>query len=149
MNTYRSKGAAQYQSTKTTTDVESASPHRLVQMLMAGAVEKLELAKQYMKSGQIAAKCDHIAWAMNIITGLQMGLDTERGGEIAANLDNLYDYMERRLVEANASNDAAILDEVLGLLGEIKGAWDAMPENVRQMGRSDIDATAPLVAAGA
>jgi flagellar protein FliS len=64
---------------------------------------------------------------MNIIQGLRTSLDAEKGGDIAANLDSLYEYMGRRLLEANMNNDTAILDEVNTLLSEIKLGWDGIP----------------------
>lgn len=135
------KGASQYKQVGAQTSVESATPHRLIQMLLEGALEKINLARGYMQRGETAMKGTHISWAISIIDGLRMSLDKEAGGEIAANLDALYDYMGRRLVEANLHNDEAILNEVSGLLIEIKSAWDAIPEVLsRQSG-----ATAPVV----
>lgn len=122
------KGASQYKQVGAQTGVESATPHRLIQMLLEGALEKINLAKGYMQRGDTALKGTHISWAISIIDGLRMSLDKEAGGEIAANLDALYDYMGRRLVEANLHNDEKILVEVAGLLLEIKSAWDAIPE---------------------
>ena len=121
----------QYKQVGTQSGVASASPHRLIQMLMEGALEKINLAKGYMQRGEIALKGSHISWAISIIDGLRMSLDIEAGGEIAQNLDDLYDYMGRRLVEANLDNDEAMLDEVAGLLLEIKSAWDTVPELVQ------------------
>jgi len=68
-----------------------------------------------------------ITWGMNIIQGLRTSLDAQKGGEVAANLDALYEYMGRRLLEANVSNDVAILDEVSSLLMEVKAGWDNIP----------------------
>jgi len=118
----------QYKQVGTQSGVASASPHRLIQMLMEGALEKINLAKGYMQRGEISLKGSHISWAISIIDGLRMSLDKEAGGEIAQNLDDLYDYMGRRLAEANLDNNEAMLDEVAGLIIEIKSAWDAVPE---------------------
>ena len=107
--------------------VEAASPHRLVQMLMEGALQKMLAARLAMEQGKTQAKGESISWAISIIDGLRDGLDIEKGGDIAANLDNLYEYMGRRLLEANLRTDMAMLDEVIGLLREIKAAWDAVP----------------------
>jgi flagellar protein FliS len=107
--------------------IESASPHRLIQMLFEGALEKIELARLFIEQDQIAKKAEHITWAMNIIDGLRLSLDKEVGGDIAENLEQLYDYMNRRLLEANLHSDPAILDEVSSLIKEIKSGWDAIP----------------------
>ncbi|HEC17349.1 MAG TPA: flagellar export chaperone FliS [Sedimenticola sp.] len=121
----------QYQSVGVKTGIEGATPHRLVQMLMAGALDKIATAKGAMSRGEVELKGAQINWASSIIGGLRGALDMEAGGEISRNLDDLYDYMIRRLMEAHLKNDPDILDEVTSLLSEIKGAWDAMPDSVK------------------
>ena len=80
-----------------------------------------------MLKGDINGKGQEIKIATSIITdGLRSCLNMEEGGEIAANLDRLYDYMLRRLLKAHVENDAAILDEVAALLREIKSGWDGI-----------------------
>jgi flagellar protein FliS len=116
----------QYSRNAVQTGVESASPHRLIQMLMEGALAKIAAAKGNMERGNIQAKGDQIGSAIAILDGLKSSLDKEKGGEIAQNLDDLYVYMERRLIEAHSHNDTAILDEVSDLLRQIKEAWDAI-----------------------
>ncbi|TXI29894.1 MAG: flagellar export chaperone FliS [Aquipseudomonas alcaligenes] len=116
----------QYQTVNTQAQVADASPHRLIQMLMEGGLSRLAQAKGAMLHGQGAQKGELISKAIGIIGGLREGLDLNQGGEIAANLDRLYDYMVSRLVEANISNEPALLDEVAGLLRNIKTAWDAI-----------------------
>ena len=127
-----SKAIQQYGSVAAHTGVETATPHRLIQMLMEGALEKMAMAKGHMLQGNIADKGANISWAISIIEGMRSSLDMEAGGDIASNLNDLYDYMERRLVEANMRNDVKILDEVIGLLREIKAGWDAIPAAMRQ-----------------
>ena len=109
-----------------------ASPHRLIQMLMEGALEKIAEAKGNMLNQYIAKKCKDIGTAINIIANLQACLNKEAGGEDAENLDSLYDYMCRRLVIANSCNDETILDEVMSLMVEIKSGWDGITEKVKQ-----------------
>ena len=116
----------QYSRNAVQTGVESASPHRLIQMLMEGALGKIAAAKGNMERGNIQAKGDQIGSAIAILDGLKSSLDKEKGGEIAQNLEDLYIYMERRLIEAHSHNDTAILDEVSDLLRQIKEAWDAI-----------------------
>lgn len=113
-------------------DVAYASPHRLIQMLLDGALEKIAIAKGHMTRGEIQPKGQMIGWAISIIGGLRASLDMSAGGDIAHNLNDLYDYMGRRLLHANLKNDAAALDEVVVLLREIKSAWDAIPKEVQQ-----------------
>lgn len=108
-------------------EVNYASPYRIIQMLMEGALSKLATAKGCIARNDIAEKSRQITWGMNIIQGLRTSLGAEKGGEIAANLDALYEYMGRRLLEANVSNDPAIIDEVISLLQEVKAGWDSIP----------------------
>jgi len=119
----------QYSRNAVQTGVESASPHRLIQMLMEGALGKIAAAKGNMERGNIQAKGDQIGSAISILDGLKSSLDKEKGGEIAQNLEDLYIYMERRLIEAHSHNDTAILDEVSDLLRQIKEAWDAIGDH--------------------
>jgi len=100
-------------------------------MLMAGALEKIAIAKGHMERQEIAQKGGHISWAISIIDGLRASLNLEAGGEIAQNLDDLYDYMTRRLARANVENNMDLLDEVASLLRTIKGAWDEIPDDIR------------------
>ena len=126
--------------------IASATPHRLIQMLMEGALEKIAAAKGAMTRGDIPVKGAQISWAISIIDGLRMSLDMEAGGEIADNLNRLYDYMGRRLVEANLKNEPAYLDEVANLLKEIKSAWDAIPSDVRKAHAENSPEPPPTVA---
>ncbi len=123
---YSNRFAKQYNSMAVKSVVEDGSPHRLVQMLFDGALGKIAVAKGHMDRGEIAEKGRHISWAISIVEGLRSSLDMDKGGDIASNLNDLYDYMKRRLLEANMTNDPAILDEVSSLLREIKDAWDAI-----------------------
>jgi len=119
----------QYSSNAVQTGVESASQHRLTQMLMEGALDRIATAKGNMERGNIQAKGDQIGSAISILDGLRSSLDLEKGGEIAHNLDDLYTYMERRLLDAHRHDDLAMLDEVSDLLRQIKGAWDAIADH--------------------
>jgi len=133
----------QYSQTNVKAAVESASPHRLIQMLMAGALDRIASAKGYMQRGEILQKGRQIGGAISILEGLKASLDKERGGEIAVNLEELYIYMERRLIEGNRCNDTSALDEVSHLLHEIKRAWDAIE------GQATLNANPVAAAEGA
>jgi len=119
----------QYSQNAVQTGVESATPHRLIQMLMEGALDKIAAARGSMERGDIQTKGDQISSAISILDGLKSSLDMEKGGEISRNLEDLYQYMERRLVEAHSGNDADMLDEVSDLLRQIKEAWDAIADH--------------------
>ena len=116
----------QYQSVNTQAQAVDASPHRLIQMLMEGGLTRIAQARGAMERQQTAMKGELIGKAIAIIGGLREGLDLQQGGELAANLDSLYQYMVSRLLEANVKNDAALLDEVAGLLRNVKTGWDAI-----------------------
>ena len=131
------------------TDIETASPHRLILLLLDGATDKLRAARRAMDQAKIADKGANISWSISIIDGLRASLNLEQGGELAANLDRLYDYMTRTLVEANLNGDRRKLDEVEGLLNEIRAAWKGIEGEIENAtsatARNDIGATALLV----
>ncbi|EFK96622.1 Flagellar protein FliS [sediment metagenome] len=106
-------------------EIDGASPHRLIQMLYEGGLQKIAVAKGAIQRNEIATKGENISRAIAILGGLRSSLDLSQG-DIAVNLDNLYEYMERRLLEANIKNDEEILDEVSSLLRDVKSAWDAI-----------------------
>ncbi len=114
----------QYQTASTVGSATDASPHKLIEMLYAGALERLAAASGALQRGDIAAKARLIGSAVAITEHLRLSLDREAGGALASNLDALYEYMTRRLLKVNADNDAAALDEVMRLLRELKGAWE-------------------------
>ncbi|MBT1120874.1 flagellar export chaperone FliS [Stutzerimonas nitrititolerans] len=125
---YAMSAMKQYQSVNTNAQLVDATPHRLIQMLMEGGLTRLAQAKGAMERNDVALKGTLIGKTIDIVGGLRQGLNLEAGGEVAANLDSLYIYMTTRLVEANRKNDPAILDEVAGLLREIKFGWDGISQ---------------------
>lgn len=126
MNAYAMK---QYQTVNVNAQVSEADPHRLIQMLMEGGLQRIAQAKGAMEYGNVGLKGELIGKAMGIIGGLRDALDKEKGGEIAANLDNLYAFMQQRLTLANLQNDPAMLDEVATTLREIKQGWDGIRQS--------------------
>jgi flagellar protein FliS len=121
--------AGAYQSVGLETSVRNSNPHQLVVLLLAGARQAILLARGGIEQKNIPLKGSSITHAIDIIlNGLRASLDQEKGGEIAANLSALYDYMARRLLRANLENDLAALDEVLRLLTEILEAWEAIAD---------------------
>src|SRR3569832_2724420 len=103
----------QYNQVRTHAQIEGASPHRLIQMLMEGALDKIRIAKGFMERRKIPGKVQHINWALSILDGLRKSLDMEKGGDIAQNLDSLYDDMLRRQDDTNKHNEPAKHDEVV------------------------------------
>ncbi|NHH91321.1 MULTISPECIES: flagellar export chaperone FliS [Pseudoalteromonas] len=133
-----------YQKEALKTRVAGADRYEIIQMLMAGAVEKMVFAKVAIEKKHMEAKSEHISKASAIIEALRGCLDFNVGGEVTENLYSLYSYMIERLVDATMKNDPEIIDEVSGLLKEIKSAWDAIPFEVRQqtLSEGDMNATA-------
>jgi len=127
-NSAQQGAAGEYASVGTQTGVSEASPHRLIVMLLDGALDKIARARGAMQRREYEEKGKHITSASSIVVGLRSSLDLEAGGELAANLDSLYEYMFRRLMDAHIGNDEAALDEVTSLLREIKSGWDALPQ---------------------
>lgn len=129
-NVQGQKAVQQYGQVAVQSRGEDASPHRMIQMLLEGAVEKVNIAKAYMAQGNVAEKGSHISWAMSIIDGLYLSLDMEAGGELAENLAGLYEYSKERLFEANVKNDPEALDEVATLLNQIRAGWEGIADQV-------------------
>ena len=122
--------AKAYQQLDTESQVEGASPHRLIQLMMERALAKIGLARSQMKDGKVQEKGNNISDAISIINGLQASLNHKADRRMSENFDALYAYMMRRLLEANLQNDDGILEEVAGLLRELKEAWDAIADDV-------------------
>ncbi|MFL1404564.1 flagellar export chaperone FliS [Marinobacter sp. M1N3S26] len=123
-------GLQQYQRINTQTSITDADPHKLIQLLYNGALERINMAKARMQQKDYGAKAQLINKAIEIIGGLRSFLDFEKGGDLSLRLESLYDYMERTLLEASAKNDVGKLEEVADLLRSIKEGWDGIREEV-------------------
>lgn len=114
--------------------VAAADPHRLILMLFDGAIAAIAVARIQMAAGEIAQKGASISKGIDLITnGLRASLDMEEGGELAARLAALYDYMAQRLLFANLKNSTAALDEVSELLSGLRDAWEQIAPNQRSV----------------
>jgi len=119
-------GTQAYHQISARSEIEGASPHRLIQLMMERVVTKVALSEKFMAQESVAEKGVHIGDAISLIDGLQVSLNHKPGESMASNFDALYEYMKRRLLEANIKNDVSILKEVSGLMKELKSAWDAI-----------------------
>jgi flagellar protein FliS len=124
MNPAAQQAVKSYQTVGAHAQVAAADPYRLVQLMLANIVERLAAARGHMERGEIARKGEQVSKAIAVISALDSSLNFELGGEIAANLHALYEYMVLRLVKANSDNELAGLDEVAGLARNIKDGWD-------------------------
>ncbi|PPD22256.1 MAG: flagellar export chaperone FliS [Methylomonas sp.] len=120
------RSARQYADVHNATGIADDSPHRLIQMLMDGFLARVNSAKGAMLHGDMEAKSLYMSKAIGIIGGLNESLDVGQGGDLALNLRGLYDYINMRLLQASHENSTEKLDEVAGLMREIKEAWDAI-----------------------
>lgn len=129
---YNMNALNHYQSIDLAGRLASANSHNQISLLLAGALKKIAVASGAAKRGDVAVKGQALTRAIDIIDSLRAMLDHERGGEISTNLDALYNYMVRRLVEANRQSDIDIMSEVSQLVGEIKSGWDGIPLEARR-----------------
>jgi flagellar secretion chaperone FliS len=125
-------GANAYQMIRSHGGVESADPHGLITLLMDGALERLVTARGHMQRNEIGPKGELIGRCIEILGGLRDSLDPAVEGPLVGQLDALYDYMSRRLLQANVRNDVAALDEVSALLQKLRGSWVQVPPEARR-----------------
>ncbi|WP_196137298.1 flagellar export chaperone FliS [Aliikangiella sp. G2MR2-5] len=130
----------QYQQAQNQCGIAAANPHRLIQMLMEGALEKMANAKGFITRNDFANKGAQISWAIKIIGGLKESLDYEKGGEISENLDKLYDFMIFKLSEANIENSVEKIDEAITIMKNIKEGWDGIEEESKAFFESSVRA---------
>jgi len=124
------KMSQQYGAVNVESDIETADPHRLVAMLLDGALVRVAKAKVEIEQGKIEEKITHLTQAVAIVDSLRASLNFEVGGEIVGNLEALYDYITKQVVLANSRNSIEILDEVSVLLKEISDAWSGIRPEV-------------------
>ena len=113
-------GHNQYQQAAAST----AGPAQLVLMLYDGALVRLEVARDAIEDGRKAAAHEALVRVQAIVDELAVSLDLDRGGEVARNLAELYDYCSRQLVEANIHKDAGLVADVEAVLRNLRDAWD-------------------------
>jgi flagellar protein FliS len=119
MDTYRSVG--------THAVVMEATPHQLISLLYSGAVDRLSSARGALEREDRALQGNLVGRVISIVDALAAALDHDVGGDLANNLSALYDYMQRRLLDAAVSSDSEALREVEQLLSTLRDAWNSMP----------------------
>jgi len=118
----------QYKAIDLEARVESASPYELIDLLLHGAKTHIATATGHLQRNQISEKGEQISKAINIVEGLKVSLDLQKGGEIAQNLLQLYDYMQQLLIKANSQNNPDLLAQANQLLSEIHQAWQGISD---------------------
>jgi flagellar secretion chaperone FliS len=146
---FRNPKLAVYQSVSVHGSIACADPHALVQMLMDGALERMQTARACLERRDIVRKAKLLHSCVRIIAELRGSLNLEAGGPLAQNLSDLYDYMMRRLLQANAESDAACIAEVMSLLGQIRSAWVAIGPEVQARGATAATAAGAAAAPAA
>jgi flagellar secretion chaperone FliS len=121
------KGLTTYRAVSAYGGLADATPYQVIQVMLDAVLSRVTEACGHIERGEVQAKGEKIGKALGIIEALVLGLDKERGGEIAANLERLYDYAARTLLKANLENRVDLLKEVTALLREIKLGWDGIP----------------------
>ena len=126
MPALRRSGISAYQSVAMDT-AETRDPHELVKLLFVGLTDRIAMARAALEKGDREARAIAVTKSQKILFGLRDSLDFEAGGELATNLDSLYDYCLRRLTKAHAQEDDSIFAEVMDLMVSIRDAWKAIP----------------------
>jgi flagellar secretion chaperone FliS len=108
------------------TNVITSDPGRLIIMCYEGAIDSLKLAKEKIKEKDYEKKAKAIIKAQDIIEELICSLDFEKGGEIANNLESLYNYMLRRILQGDLNKDVKAIDEVIGILSDLLSSWQEL-----------------------
>lgn len=127
-----------YKKVSVDSQLSAASPHKIVQMLMAGAIERLIQGKAAMQQGNIPVKGERLGKALDIIISLRGCLSMDDGGDVAKNLDQLYEFMITQITTANHKNEPQPLDDVIDILREIKSAWDQIPTEYHNLTATDV-----------
>lgn len=128
---YSQQGPQAYARISLESRLAGATPHQLIAMLFEGARSALSRAAIYFEQGDIARRGEMISKAINIVdNGLRAALDHQKGPAIAADLERLYDYISRLLMQANLHNDPDRLQQADKLIGDIEEVWQAIaPHN--------------------
>jgi flagellar protein FliS len=119
-------GLNSYRSVTAYSGLAEATPYQVIQLMLDAVLSRVTEARGHLERGETQAKGEKIGKALGIIEALILGLDKDRGGELAANLERLYDYAARTLLKANLENRTDLLQEVSSLLREIKLGWDGI-----------------------
>lgn len=127
-----------YKKVSVDSQLSAASPHKVIQMLMAGAIERLVQGKAAMAQGNIAVKGERLGKALDIVISLRTCLSMDDGGDVAQNLDQLYEFMISQISLANMENNPQSIDDVIDILREIKSAWDQIPNEYHNLTAAEL-----------
>lgn len=123
------KALQQYQAVNLESDINSASPYRITQMLLEGSLRFMKQAKFAIDKKDYEKKSHFISKAEAIVTTLAASLDRDTSPELADNLLRLYDFAIDRMVKASIDMDVVPLEEAIEIITEIKTGWDSIPQD--------------------
>lgn len=129
---YDKKGIQAYRKDSLKSDLAGADPHRIIQLLMQGALERLALGKGMIQRRDMEGKAQTLTRVVEIINALKDSLDRDASPELVDNLDALYEYITYLVHQAGAQMDTSKIDEAVALILEIKTAWDQIGESAKQ-----------------
>lgn len=124
-------GIKAYQDVQITNEILSASPHRIIQMLMQSFLDRCVIAKSMMIRHNYAQKSYHCEKAINLLEELLSIINYDEESDIPNQLSNLYQFMLKHLWEASLTNDPQKMDDLHQLMSEIKLGWDAIPDEIK------------------
>jgi flagellar protein FliS len=126
MYAIKRRGISEYNAVSSTSN-ETRDPHELVKLLFIGLTDRIAMARAALAKGDREARASAVTKAQKILFGLRDSLDFDAGGELASNLDSLYEYSIRLLTRAHAREDDKIFSEVMDLMVGIRDAWQEIP----------------------
>lgn len=139
-----SKGVKAYQSVGGRDQAAAADPFEVIQMLMAGAIQKLAVSKGAIERKDFAVKSENLTKALSIVNALQDALDMSVESEVVGNMYDLYDFVKRQVVDASVSNSTAAIDNAIRIMRDLKEGWDAIPYDARMQGYAERQAKGEL-----
>ena len=126
MNAQRLRAISDYNKVAST-KTDTKDPHELIKLLFEGLTDRIALARSALAKNDREGRAEAVTKAQKILFGLRDSLDHEKGGELANNLDSLYEYSNRRLIKAHVREDDSIFEEVMDLMVMIRDAWKQIP----------------------
>ncbi|GIU20159.1 flagellar export chaperone FliS [Shewanella sp. MBTL60-007] len=122
-----------YRKVSLDSSIAVASPHKVIQMMFAGALERLAQGRYAIEQNNLELKGVSLGKAISIVAGLNSSLNMEAEGDVAGNLSALYDFMLQRISDANVNNDVKAIDDASDILRTIKEAWDTIPSDLHEL----------------
>jgi flagellar protein FliS len=134
----KNKFAQAYANNYVETSVSEATPYKLVKLLYEAGLKNIAVIKVFIQRKDMEKKSEFVSKLMGVLYGLRGGLDLQTGGDVAANLYALYDYMIRTSFQGSAKNDLSKFEEVEDLLKDLNDAWAQMPVEFQKLSQDQL-----------